>query len=192
MNIKPMLGDYEIPGIQRIGSVERRNWVEVPVPGLKGSYHQDLGSAAICLRIEGSLAGDDARDGFLKAVREKFLAGDPMDFVADITTATEIDQVLIADMEAEEVAGSADTFRYTLTLAQYTEPPAPPAEDALDADLADEAAGLLDAMQLPDLLSAPNLSDPTPPLKDALDGVKSALGGLGGAADAIKNLFGGP
>ena len=116
-----MIGEFEVPGIQRIGTLEARHLVEVPVPGLEGSYHQDLGSAAVAIVIEGTLAGDDARDGFLQSVRDSFNAGEPLDFVADIVTATSVEKVFAADLDAAEVAGSSDTFRYRMVLTQYVE-----------------------------------------------------------------------
>ena len=193
MKIKPMLGEYEIPGIQRIGTIENRQVVEVSVPGLEGSYHQDLGSASVSIGIEGTLAGDEARDAFLNTLRDQIKAGDPVDFVADITTATEIDQVLIADLRVMEVAESPDSFRYWLVLTQHVEPPAPAADlGGLDAALELEAGDLFDALQVPDLLtSIPEFQDPTPPLKGVLDGVKSALEGLTAVSGSFNDLFGG-
>jgi hypothetical protein len=199
MKIKPMLGEYEFPGIQRIGAIEGRCLVEIAVPGLEGSYQQDLGSASAAIRIEGTLSGDEARDDFLNAVREMFKTGEAVDFVADITTATEVDQVLVSDLEVVEVAGSTDGFRYAVTLTQYVEPPPmTPASDlgfgdlaALDAALDLEAGDLFDVLQIPDMLgSIPELSDPTPPLQETLEGVKSAMEALGGISENLKGLFG--
>jgi hypothetical protein len=192
-----MIGEYEVPGIQRIGTIEDRRVIEIPVPGLEGSYHQDLGSGAVSVRIEGTLAGDDARDDFLGKVREMYNAGEPVDFVADITTATHVDKVLLTDLSFREVAGSADTFRYAVVLTQHVEPP-PPAAGLGFGDLSDvnaaignEAAAAAGAMNVPDLLSTlPDLKDPTPPLKGTLDGVKSAVGGLSAIGSQLKNVFG--
>ncbi|MEW6737215.1 MAG: hypothetical protein AB1489_38375 [Acidobacteriota bacterium] len=198
MKIKPMIGEYEIPGIERIGTIENRCLVEVPVPGLQGSYHQNLGSGPISIRIEGSLAGDEARDTFLSEIRDKFNSGEPIDFVADITTATEIVQVLIRELKVTEAAGSTDTFCYAMTLTQYVEPPSMDlGADLGFGDLADvdlgidlEALELLDLLELPDLLSVPNFGDPTVPLKSILDGVKTTLGALAQPAQAMKDIFG--
>jgi hypothetical protein len=199
MKVKPIIGEYEVPGIQRIGTIEDRRVVEIPVPGLAGSYHQDLGSGAVSLRIEGTLAGDDARDDFLGKVREMYNAGDPVDFVADIVTATHVEKVLMTDLAVAEVAGTADTFRYAIVLAQHVEPPPPsPGADQGFGDLSDvnaavaaEAGALAGAMNVPDLIGAlPNLKDPTPPLKGTLDGVKSAVGGLSSVGGKLKELFG--
>lgn len=190
MKIKPMIGEYEVPGIERIGSLERRHLVAIDVPGLAGTYHQDHGAAAARIVIEGSLAGDEAREGFLAALREKLAAGEPVDFVADITTATEIEKVLIADLDVEELAGSADTFRYAISLVEYTEPPPPPADPALEDALGLEAQDLFDTSKLPELLGAPDFGNPVPPLNTALDGAKAALGALAGVGPQLAELFG--
>jgi hypothetical protein len=190
MKIKPMIGEYEVPGIQRIGVVERRQLVPIEVPGLAGDYHQDLGMAAARIIIEGTLAGDEARDGFLEAVREKLAGGEPVDFVADIVSATEIEQVLIADLQVDEIAGSADTFRYAVTLAQYVEPPPPPADPALEDALGQEAEELFDISKLPEMLSAPDFGNPVPPLSGTLDGARAALQSLSGVGPQLAELFG--
>jgi hypothetical protein len=186
-----MLGEFEVPGIQRIGTAQARALVEIRVPGLEGSYHQDLGSDAALIVIEGTLAGDDPRDGFLSSVREALDAGAPVDFVADILTATTIEQVHVANLQVTEVAGSADSFRYTLALAQFTPPPPDPAPADLAGDIAAEAGALFDALQVPDLLgSIPELSDPTPPLQGVLDGVSGALAPVADVSSALSELFG--
>jgi hypothetical protein len=190
MKIKPMIGEYEVPGLERIGAQERRRLREIPVPGLGGSYHQDLGAHPLSLRLEGSLQGDEARDGFLETVRGLFSAGDPVDFVADITTATTIEKMIVVGLDVEESAEVPDTFRYAISLLQYTEPPPDPAPEDLAEDIAAEADLLSDLMEIPDLLSAPDFGDPTPPLRGALDQFKGVMDGLGSLGPAAADLFG--
>src|SRR5262245_4703586 len=129
-----MIGSWEPPFIERISSLEARRLTVLPVAGLSGDLHQDLGRGALAVEIVGSLSGDEARDDFLKEVREKFLAGDPVDFVADIVKESELERVLIEELEMEEVAGVPDSFRYRIVLREYTEPPEP-ASPSLDTDL---------------------------------------------------------
>jgi hypothetical protein len=126
-----------------------------------------------------------------------YKAGDPVDFVADIVTATSVDKVLLTDLVLREVAGSADTFRYAVVLTQHVEPP-PPATDLGFGDLSNVSAGLaaegaaaVGAMNVPDLIATlPDLKDPTPPLSGTLDGVKSATGGLSNISGQLKSVFG--
>lgn len=205
MNIKPMIGEFEVPGLERVGADQKRRLVDIPVPGLEGGLSQDLGSHSIRIVIEGSLSGDEARDGFLDSLREMFDEGEPVDFVADIVTATEVFQVHIEAIEVKEVAGSTSPFLYRLLLRQYVPPPEPTSASGfgdgfgglddlgldmgLDLDL--EAGDLFDMMELPDLLSIDGFGDPTTPLTSALDGVQSAMEDLSSVSDSLTTLFGG-
>ena len=176
-----MIGDWTVPRIERIGTVDRRRLARLSVPGLAGDLHHDLGSHSLSIEIEGSLHGDSERDEFLTNVREPFLAGDPLTFVADITTATELEQVVIEGLEVDEVNDSARSFRYRIRVRQYVEPPEPPPlVDDLGADLVPELDLLADlglaGLELPNLLGdVPGIGDPTPPLREALAGVGTAL-----------------
>jgi hypothetical protein len=179
--IQPMIGEWAVPRIERIGAVDRRRLARLSVPGLAGDLHQDLGSHSLAVEIEGSLHGESERDDFLTNVREPFLAGDPLPFVADILTATQLEQVVIEGLEVEEVNDAARAFRYRIRVRQYVEPPEPPPlVDDLGLDLGAELDLLADlglaGLELPNLLGdIPAIGDPTPPLREALSGVSSAL-----------------
>ncbi len=149
------------------------------------------------VEIVGSLAGDEARDDFLKEVREKFLAGDPVDFVADIANESELERVLIDALEVSEVAGSPDAFRYRVVLREYVEPPEPPGLGAdLGAELGlelDDLASLgLDLLDLPAILTTvPDLSDLLSPVKTAAEDLKKTLSQGGAVLSPLKGLLGG-
>jgi hypothetical protein len=191
-----MIGDWAVPRIERIGTVDRRRLARLSVPGLAGDLHHDLGSHSVAVDIEGSLHGDDERDDFLEKVRTPFLAGDPLTFVADITTATSIEQVVIEGLEVEEVNDAARSFTYRIRIRQYVEPPKPPPlVDDLGADLAPELDQLADlgiaGLELPNLLGdIPSIGDPTPPLREALSGVTSALQPLQSMLADLGSRFG--
>lgn len=188
-----MIGEWAVPRIERIGAVDRRRLARLSVPGLAGDLHQDLGSHSLAVEIEGSLHGESERDEFLTNVREPFLAGDPLPFVADILTATQLEQVVIEGLEVEEVNDAARAFRYRIRVRQYVEPPEPPPlVDDLGLDLGPELDLLADlglaGLELPNLLGdIPAVGDPTPPLREALSGVSGALGPL---QDMLSDLGG--
>lgn len=194
MNVKPILDHWEIPRIETIRIAEHRVLAEHPIPGRQGGLFQDLGTRPATLVITGSLAGDEMRDQFLQSAREKFQAGTPTTFTADITTATQIQYVVIEDMRFEEVASSPDNFRYLIVLRESPPPPPPDSLPNLDADLLDQALDLVDDFgdltDLLDTLSIPDFGDPTPLLRGALDQVKAALDGLSGVSTALNELFG--
>ncbi|MEP6999778.1 MAG: hypothetical protein ABI969_04830 [bacterium] len=196
MLVRPLIGGWSPPSIERIASFERRRLAVIPVPGLSGDLHQDMGRGALAIEITGSLATDETRDQFLKDVREKFLAGDPVDFVADIAKESELERVLIEELRFEEATNDADMFRYRIVLREYTEPPEPPAPSLdLGADLGfdlDALASLgLDALDLPALLGeVPEIGEILEPLKPAASALKEAVSKAASVLDPIKQLFG--
>lgn len=201
MKVKPVLGDWEVPHIEVIRTMERRSFAELPVPGRAGSLFQDLNTEPTRVVISGSLFGDENRDAFLEELRGKFSVGEPVTFVADIVTATSVQYVIIETLRMEESGVKPDQIDYHIVLRES--PPPPPPSDpfaSLDAGLLDQAGSFLDsvtgALDALDALASiaaggiPDFSDPTPPLQGALDGVKSAMSGLGDVAGSISELFG--
>lgn len=196
MLIRPMIGSWEVPRIEGIATHEARRLAVLPVPSLSGDLHQDLGRAALAVEIFGSLSGDEARDAFLKELRDKFLSGEPVDFVADIVGESELEQVLIESFQLEESAGVADTLRYRIVLREYTEPPEPPglaADFGLDVDL-DIGLDLdlgLDLLDLPGLLGeVPQIGDLLSPIKPAAEKLKQAVAQAPAALQPLQALFG--
>jgi hypothetical protein len=196
MNVKPVLGDWEIPRIEAIDAYEQRRFVELEVPGRAGSLYQDLNLRPARIGLRGSLYGDETRNDFLEALREKFRAGEPVTFVADILTATEVQYVVIEALAVAQSGRHPDQMDYRIVLRESPPPPPPPDPfGGIDAGLLGDAANLLDsvtgALDALEMLGAiPNISDPTPPLRETLSGVGSALAGLAEVAGGLGNLFG--
>ncbi|MFO7494869.1 MAG: hypothetical protein R6X05_04450 [Desulfobacterales bacterium] len=196
MNVKPVLGDWEIPRIEAIEAFEQRRLVELEVPGRAGSLYQDLNLRPAWIGLRGSLFGDETRNDFLEALREKFRAGEPVTFVADILTATEVQYVVIETLAVAQSGSHPDQMDYRIVLRESPPPPPPPDPfGGIDAGLLGDAASLLDsvtgALDALEMLGAiPDISDPTPPLRETLSGVGSALAGLAGVAGSLSNLFG--
>ncbi len=200
MLVRPMVGRWELPRIEAITSRDVRRLAVLPVPGLQGSLHQDLGREALEVELSGSLYGDEARDAFLKELRQAFLAGEPVDFVADIVNESTLEQVLIAGFVLDETAAAADTFRYHLLLREYTEPPEPPAPGFGDLGAGfgldvDAALGLdiglgLDLLDLPGMLGdVPQIGDLLAPIEPAAQGLKDALAGAGDLLAPLAGVF---
>lgn len=150
MPARPMLGDLELKQVQHIDVGEDQALVQHAVPGLEGDFFQRLGRCATRVALSGVLTGSEAGEG-LGDLRQKFRAAEPVDFVADITTATQVDQVLIEDLMVRELAGKPERYEYAFTLREYTprtavstERPSPvPSEPistaALDEEIASDA-----------------------------------------------------
>jgi len=194
--IRPMLGQWELPCVERVELLEARRLARLGVPGLTGDLHQDLGAQSLTVAITGSLQGDQRRSEFLTALQEAFLAGDPLSFVADIVESSELEEVVIVGFEVVETDEWADASRYRLVLRQHVEPPPPPSAlpelpaDLLDS-LADLAGDLLDGLDLAGLLGdVPALADPTVPIRPAMDTVRSAVGEVPGLLGELGTALG--
>jgi hypothetical protein len=195
VNVKPMLGDWEIPHIDWMGAVEQRSFVELDVPGRTLSLLQDMSTTPVAVGIAGSLYGDEARDGFLEDVRGRFRAGEPLTFVADIVTATELEHVVVETLRFEQSAERPEEIDYVIVLRQSPPPPPPPSPlGGLDAGLLGEAAGFLDTVTgaldaLDALGDIPDLGNPFPKLEPALDEVTAVAAGVGETVASLRGMF---
>ena len=195
MAVKPVLGDWEVPRVAMMRTAEARKFAELAVPGRQGSLFQDLNAEPTLVEIAGSLFADEERSEFLTTVREKFRAGEPVTFVADITEATDIQFVVIDSMRFEQRADRPDEVFYHLALRESPPPPPPDPLGGIDTSLLDEAAGFVDGVTdaldaLDALANLPDFSDPTALLGGTLDQVTTALDQLGNVTSAITDLFG--
>lgn len=145
--MRPMLDELELPQVQEVDEHDRRALAEHKPPGMEGSTLQNLGRHPTNVRVHGVATGPDAAT-FVDQLEEKFRAGAPVSFTADIVTDAEIDLMLIDDLEIEEVAGRPQRLAYTLTLREHIEPAEPAGALAaeLDGDILADALGLADAL----------------------------------------------
>jgi len=196
MNVKPVLGGWEIPRLTHIETLERRDMVELPVPGRTGSLFHDMDSSPTRVVMAGSLYGDEARNTFLETLRETYQQGEPVTFTADIVNATQLQYVVVETLHFRENAANPDETDYHMVLRESPPPPPPPdLLGGLDTSLLDDAGGFLDSLSgaldaLDGLGSIPNISDPSAQLQPALDGIKAATQGLGDALTPLSDLFG--
>jgi hypothetical protein len=196
MSGKPMLGDWEVPRVSSMQTQERRELVHLPVAGLPHGVYQRLPARPTRIFLAGSVYGEEIGADFLTKVREKYLAGEPITFVADILNGTDVQYVVIEQLQIDINAALPDQIDYALTLAESPPPPPPGGLlDGIDGGLLDQAQGFLDtATGALDALSAlgnlPDIGDPTKALSSTLDEVGNVMGELDDIAAAIGNLFG--
>ena len=124
---RPMLDDVELEHVQKIEVDGDQVLIQHGVPALEGDFLQGLGRRATQITLTGVLTGPEAGEG-LNTLRDKFRAAEPISFVADITTATRVDQVLIEEMGVRELAGRPERFEYAFTLREFIPPPEPEEE----------------------------------------------------------------
>lgn len=103
--------------------------VEHGIPALEGNFLQQLGRRASGIDLTGVMTGPESSEA-LKTLREKFRKAEPVDFVADISTATQVGRVLIERMNSRELAGKPLRFEYGFRLREFIEPSGLTTEEA--------------------------------------------------------------
>ncbi len=121
---RPMLDDVELQQVQAIETEGDQVLAQHGIPALEGDFLQGTGRRAAQITLAGVLTGPEARDG-VQTLREKFRAAQPVSFVADIATATQVDQVLIEELGLRDIAGRSERFEYALALREFIPPPRP-------------------------------------------------------------------
>ena len=143
--MRPMLDDIELPQVQEIRALERRAVAEHKPPGMAGSVLQNLGRRPAHLIVGGVKTGADALD-FVETLNDKFRAGEPVSFIADIVADAELETMVIDDLRFQEISGRPQRYAYVLTLREYIEPVEPEDASLLNEDILADAGNLMDGL----------------------------------------------
>jgi hypothetical protein len=182
----PILGGISLELVQRIEHSLDGGFAPTPVAGLPGDLQQRSNRRSHRIDIAGVLFGDTALDD-LKKLQDAAAAGGELDFSADITSALDLQKVVITEMRSVESAGRPNRFLYTLTVVES--PPLPPPAQ-LGGIGAFGGFGGLDDFGVGDLgFDTDILGDLTSLAGDIAGAVNDALGVLD-ALGALANLGG--
>jgi hypothetical protein len=110
----------EIRNISYINIIDRRNIVELEIPGSQGNVIQDMGFDAIKVEIIGEIIGKNARTS-VESLRDKYESNKHIPFSSEITSIAEIINVIIESLYIEEDAGSPFKYKYYISLREYIE-----------------------------------------------------------------------
>ncbi len=184
--MRPMLDDLALPQVQAVTTTDVRAIAEHKPPGMAGSLLQNLGRRPSDIVVCGVATGTGVRD-FVEALEAKARAGTAVPFTADITADSQIQQVIIADVAVEDVAGRPDRIAYRLTLREWIEPERSSAGNALGGDIGADAAalvgGLADGLDIAGEFATglerflPQLGDLLTRLRDAKQRIEASGGG---------------
>ncbi len=208
------IGSVQLSKIHHIQTLEDASFVYQAIPGVAGDVVQDLGRAAVRLGVEGIFYGNE-RQTQLAALRQLYLAREPVDFIVDMLDQAYASQVTLESLNVEEIAQQPDQYNFRVVLREYIRPPRSNNSggasllgsasaglfDSANIDVLDnindkikvDAATLLEISSLPEALkfgAIPELTNPFEPLNQALDPIKDAGTGLLDAMQSLKNLLG--
>jgi phage protein U len=119
----PMIDDVELKAVQAIRQVTDQDFVRQKIAGLDGTLHQKLGRGSHRVFLSGFFLPGTADDD-LKKLQTKAASGDEVTFTADITTALNVDKMVIEAFRAEQHVGPSGQIAYSIVLAES--PPLPP------------------------------------------------------------------
>ena len=119
----PLLGDISLQYVQHIEHALDAGFVSSRIAGLEGELQQRSGRPSHNIRIEGVLIGDTTRDD-LGTLQTAAQTGEELTFAADITSALDLQKVVIRSLHDYENAGRANQVHYRIELSES--PPLPP------------------------------------------------------------------
>lgn len=210
----PMLDDLALDAVTWVRQSTRQRVLSLPVAGLMGDIQQRLGRASYEVELTGTLVGEGAPDA-LHDLQNKAKSGEEVTFTADITSALELDKVVIVSAVFEASAGRPNRYEYRLHLRESPPLPEPASlspfggleglelrfdTDVLGdiADMAGELQGAIDAVTsaLGALDALAGLKDlgagnPLEPIQSRAGSLSDAGRGAGDAATALSGLMGG-
>jgi hypothetical protein len=120
----PILGGISLELVQRIEHSLDGGFAPTPIAGLAGDLQQRSNRRSHRIDIAGALIGDKALDE-LKKLQDAAAAGEELDFSADISSALDLQKVVITGFRGVESAGRPGRYLYTLSLVESPPLPAP-------------------------------------------------------------------
>lgn len=194
------LAGITLEKLLRLEVREQARFLRHAVPGLAGELTQDLGRPAVAVWFQGIFFGSEAGDQ-LKALREKYLARQPVDFLCEAVGQGYFTQVVIDSLQVSQRAGYPDQFDYVCAVMEYIPPPPPAMANplgGLDAGILGEAIASMDDIQnalaqvadLANLLAgAGDYGDPTSRIPAMLTGFTESAGGASTTLSSIADIL---
>ena len=176
----PLLGDISLEFVQSIEHSLEGGFTSTRIASLPGELQQRSGRPSHRVEIAGMLFGEGVADR-LSSLQTAAATGEELTFAADISTALDLQKVVLTDFHAAEVAGEPGRFFYHLVLAES--PPLPP-----PAEVSGFGFGGLDDFGLGDLgFDTDILGDLADLAGDIAGAVDDALGVID-ALSALANI----
>ncbi len=96
----------------------KRRIVELQIPGLTGNVFQDMGRNPLRISFDGELVGPEAMNT-LQDLKSKFELKEPLPFLTDITTISDVTEVVIENFSVRFETNVATGSRYSMVLREH-------------------------------------------------------------------------
>jgi hypothetical protein len=107
----------ELRSILSISIKDKRNLVEQRIPGSSGNRLQDHGRQSAQISLEGEIYGEKSS----KTIENMYLiyeAGAPLSFHSDLTAISDINKVVIENLQVTKSTGTAYHYQYKIDLKE--------------------------------------------------------------------------
>ena len=111
----------EIRSVSNIQIEQKRVIVEHTIPGAEANVLQDLGRSPARISFEGIFYAEDAKKN-IEQLKAKYKTGEPISFLSDISSISDITQVLIEQFNITDISTATNTYKYTIVLREYIPP----------------------------------------------------------------------
>lgn len=108
----------EIRSINNLSISGRRRIVELQIPGLTGNVFQDMGRNPFRISFDGELVGPGTMNT-LQELKSKFELREPVPFSSDVTTISDVAEVVIENFSVRFIGGIALGSRYSMVLREH-------------------------------------------------------------------------
>jgi len=108
----------EIRSISNLSISGKRRIVELQIPGSTGNVFQDMGRNPLKISFDGELVGPGVMNT-LQDLKAKFELRKPVGFSSDITTISDITEVVIEDFAVSFTGGATSGTRYSMVLKEH-------------------------------------------------------------------------
>ena len=111
----------EVRSIRKIGLLNKRRVLEHRLASTYGSVLNDVGRPAITIVLEGEFTGRNSMES-IALLRSKYRTGKPLSFISDISLLTQVEKVLMQELQIYNRSHMYKTFTYYMVLREYKEP----------------------------------------------------------------------
>lgn len=114
----------EVRSINSLSVSGRRNIVELQIPGSTGNVFQDMGRNPIIISFDGEFVGPGS-SATMQDLKSKFELKKPVPFTTDITTISDVTEVVIDSLSVNFMYEAPVGGRYSIVLREHKSASAP-------------------------------------------------------------------
>ena len=110
-----VVGPLTLASVDHLAITEERHLAAQAIPGWDGDLVQDLGSRAVQIHVRGVTIGESSSQQ-LEELRGILNDGEPLDFASSAASASQVEQVLVRQLQVRQHAQYDHILQYDMHL----------------------------------------------------------------------------